>query len=240
MEGIVPGIGIYRNHDHFYAKQLERSKTRRTLAVEAVVRIREDRITLLISDAEGTRVAQSVDGRFEPARHPEQAAQAVRQQIAKTGETIFRIRTIDLKWDVPRFVPASALNRLRRETLEALELRREKNYWREKRAPADATARFPQTSLDYRANVTNRKAEAFYRRHGVKDIEPGVELRTDYIGLEVMRSRYCLRREMGTCLQEKNCAYRGPMYLENNNHILELQFDCARCEMAVIYKGKRP
>lgn len=53
-----------------------------------------------------------------------------------------------------------------------------------------------------------------------------------------MRMRYCLRRETGQCLR-KNPAYRGRLFLASGRHVYELLFDCARCEMSVVYRGER-
>ena len=74
--------------------------------------------------------------------------------------------------------------------------------------------------------MVNSLAERFYREHGVTRIEPGYDLRRDFRDLSVMRMRYCLRREMGTCLKE-HPAYKGKLYLRHEQHLFELQFACA-------------
>ena len=239
MEGIVPGTKIYRNYDHAFAKSLDRSKTRRTIGVDGIVVIGAENLTLRFTDSEGNAAEKSAPGVFEPAQNHGRAEETIRTQIAKTGDTIYRVENIRIEWDEPRFVPSSVLNGLRRETLETLDRERRNAYKRETRRPSDDTAVYPQTTLDYRANVTNKQAEAFYKKYGVTVIEPGFELQEDPTGKEVMRTKYCIRREMGECLREKSCTYRGPMQLENNYNIFELKFDCPRCEMALIYKGNR-
>lgn len=239
MDGIAIGTKIYRNYDHTFARGLDRSKTRRTVGVTAQVSVDAERLTLRFTDSAGNTVEQSATGAYDLAQNPAKAEETIRQQVAKTGDTVFRVETIEIEWGTPRFVPSSVLNGLRREALEMLDAQRLKTYPREIRRPSDDTAAYPQTTLDYRANVTNRQAEAFYQKHGVTTIEPGFELQDDHIGREVMRTKYCIRREMGECLREKTCSYPGPMQLENNYNVFELKFDCARCEMALVYKGKR-
>ncbi|MBR0224187.1 MAG: U32 family peptidase [Bacteroidales bacterium] len=64
---------------------------------------------------------------------------------------------------------------------------------------------------------------------------------------ELLRSRYCIRWELGLC--PKRCPVKpgmtrsvtpgltggpGPLYLVNQKNRLRLQFDCARCEMVVL------
>ena len=50
------------------------------------------------------------------------------------------------------------------------------------------------------------------------------------IPAELLRSRYCIRRELGLC--EKGKA--APLWLVNQGRRLQLQFDCARCEMVIL------
>ena len=90
--------------------------------------------------------------------------------------------------------------------------------------------------MDYRGNVLNQKAEQFYRRHGVKDIEPAAESGLDLHGRVVMTTKLCLRYELGACLKEDEkhhlCAPLALLDEEGNR--LDLRFDCAKCQMEVI------
>ena len=94
------------------------------------------------------------------------------------------------------------------------------------------------TELSAEENVVNSLAAGFYREHGVRRIEPGFDAGPIPEGCRVMRTRYCLRRETGQCLR-KNPAYRGRLFLASGRHVYELLFDCARCEMSVVYRGER-
>ncbi|MBO6169389.1 MAG: U32 family peptidase [Bacteroidales bacterium] len=49
----------------------------------------------------------------------------------------------------------------------------------------------------------------------------------------LMRTRYCIRYELGLCPRYQKAAPTGPLYLLNNGRRLALGFDCARCEMTV-------
>ena len=48
-----------------------------------------------------------------------------------------------------------------------------------------------------------------------------------------MRSRYCIRYELGLCPKHQGAANRGPLFLSNNGRVFSLGFDCAACEMTV-------
>ena len=94
------------------------------------------------------------------------------------------------------------------------------------------------TELSAEENVVNSLAAGFYREHGVRRIEPGFDAGPIPEGCRVMRTRYCLRRETGQCLR-KNPVYRGRLFLASGRYVYELLFDCARCEMSVVYRGER-
>ena len=52
-------------------------------------------------------------------------------------------------------------------------------------------------------------------------------------GRTVLRSAYCIRREIGECLRE-NPRLRGGLWLERGRHRYRLDFDCRRCEMSLV------
>ena len=50
---------------------------------------------------------------------------------------------------------------------------------------------------------------------------------------ELMRSKYCIRYELGMCPRLQGAAASGPLFLVNNGRKFALGFDCAKCEMTV-------
>jgi len=49
-----------------------------------------------------------------------------------------------------------------------------------------------------------------------------------------MRSRYCVKYELGLCPKlHPSQKVTEPIYLLNGGHRLKLSFDCKRCEMIV-------
>ena len=237
MDGIGCGTAIFRNYDRRFSGALERSRSRRTLPVEAAVEVTRNRISVTFSDGSSQATA-SRDGRFDEALDPLRAERTVRAQTAKTGDTSYEVCRIEVRWDMPRFVPVSLLNELRREALSRLDAGRAACYVRRSRREENLRALFPDTELSAEENVVNSLAAGFYREHGVRRIEPGFDAGPIPEGCRVMRTRYCLRRETGQCLR-KNPVYRGRLFLASGRHVYELLFDCARCEMSVVYRGER-
>lgn len=246
MDGLRFGTEIYRNYDHLFVNTVERSRMKRTIDIKSEIDISADKATLHLFDADthdtasnnGLRVSVSQTGDFSAAKNPERAEDTIRTQIAKTGDTIYCIKDIKIKWDKIRFLPVSILNELRREAADKLTGLITSSYTRRTRKEENKSFPYPVTAVSGEENITNSLAEKFYRDHGVTDIEKGYDVQSDLTGKKVMQMRYCLRRELGECLKE-NPRYKGKLYIENGLNVYELCFDCKNCTTSLIYKGKR-
>ena len=231
MEGIRPGVELYRNFDRRFNLVLERSRTRRVIPVTARVEFMDGGLRLSYRDCEGFEASAGHDGPFDEARDVAAMERTLRTQAARCGDTIFEVRDVSIEGPV-RFVPASLLGELRREALDGLRRLRIEAPRTHRILPDDGTARYPSDTLTAEENVTNHLAEEFYRAHGVRRIERGLDLAPSTAGHTVMRSAYCIRREIGECLKE-HPRLRGDLYLERGSHRYRLCFDCARCEMSL-------
>ena len=232
MEGIGPGTEIFRNYDHRFNKLLSASRTRRAIPVTAHVEATAEGVALTYTDCEGIRAGVSRAAALDAAKNPAANAAAIRVQAAKSGDTIFAVGDVEVaggEW----FVPASLAAELRREGLEKLLQARLARPREHRILPENPAARYPSERVAAEENVTNRLAEAFYRDHGVKHIEPPLELADSFDGACVMRSAYCIRREIGECLRERP-RLRGDLYLQRGAQRYRLEFDCAQCEMKLI------
>lgn len=236
-EGIAVGMDLYRNFDRLFNLRLERSRMRRTIATTAEVSVTDRRIELKYTDCEGFTGCAGRDFDFERAADPQRNLQSVRTQTAKSGDTIFRVEDISVTGG-DRFVPASLLGDLRREALAALLQARSRRTFGHRILPDRPGARYPWPTVTSDENVTNRLAAEFYRAHGVELIEPPLELADTMEGACVMRSAYCIRREIGECLR-RNPRLKGDLYIEHGTARYRLDFDCRRCEMRLIKATKK-
>jgi tRNA A37 threonylcarbamoyladenosine modification protein TsaB len=91
---------------------------------------------------------------------------------------------------------------------------------------------FPEAKVSYKQNVANKISESVYRASGVKEIEKAYELRHE-VGAELMRTKYCIRHELGMCPIHQGAKNSGPLFLLNNGRRLTLEFDCRNCEMTI-------
>ena len=232
MDGIMAGAEVYRNSDRLFNLRLERSRTRRVIPAGAVAEASAEGLTITYTDCEGVTASAGRRVKLDRAKNPEANAAALRVQAMKAGDTIFAVRDAEVR-GAEWFVPASLAAEVRREAVSALGEARRVRTLEHRILPENPAARYPSERLTAEENVTNRLAEAFYRDHGVREIERGLDLAPTTAGHRVMRSAYCIRREIGECLRE-HPRLGGDLYLEHGAYRYRLEFDCAVCEMALI------
>lgn len=230
-EGIARGVEIYRNFNRRFTAAVEHSRVRRTISADFTLQFEADRITLSAVDDEGVEATAIVECVTEEVRDRARGEEALRRQLARSGDTMFEVRSVAI--ENLRFVPISVVGALRREVLQRLEERRVEAHGRSVPFVECLDARYPFEELAPQDNVTNRLAEEFYRDHGVRHIELGLDCRTSTTGEYVMQTSYCLRREIGECLKEKP-RLKGDLFLVRGAKRYRLCFDCKACQMRLI------
>lgn len=231
MEGIEKGVFIYRNYDHRYTNTLLREKVERKIETEISVSFSEREIRFQASTTTGAEVTITVTNTFEEAKNRDAARGNIERSLSKSGDTIFDIQAITINGTLS-FIPTSETNAIRRELLEKLTSEQEKVYQKGAFNLITPT-RMGTDSISYKGNVTNSAARAFYTECGVQEIEEGVELRDSLEGVELMRTKYCILREMRAC--RKKTTKNDKLYLENGGHRLAISFDCKNCEMVLLW-----
>lgn len=232
---IKPGTKLYRNSDKAFDDILSKESASRTIALDMTLRIAGDRLVLDVADERGNAVTATIDADVTQAAQSEQT-EPRRRALGKLGGTGYRLGTLDDRVG-SRFIAAGVLTALRRDAIALLDAANRMRYNRELRHPENRTAVYPATRLDYHYNVANSEAESFYRDHGVKSVSPAIETVAPKKGsdVQVMTTRYCLRRELGACLKEGGGAkLPAPLVLRSGDITLRLDFDCAACRMHVM------
>ncbi len=235
MKGLTVGAILYRNHDQAFEHVLKKQKTVRQVGVEMDFFQEVDGIRLEVKDEDGHIVSHFLAILMEPAKDPEQARRRIHAQLAGTGNTPYHATRITLHPENPGFTAVRFLNQLRREALAALTVIRLSQYPREVIPFMPNAAPYPETQLDFRANVLNRMARRFYERHGAAVNEPAFETLAHPAGKTVMTTRYCIRHQLDACLRKpKAYALKEPLTLKDAHHRYRLEFDCENCRMRVI------
>lgn len=247
--GLKPGMPVHRNRDHAWDMALSKKSAERRIGVWMALKEWHQNgqlagLQLELTDEDGVAVVASQACGLEVAKQADQAQVNARRQLGKLGETSFELLDIRLDWSAPWFVPASALNTLRRQAVEQLELNRQQAWVRGSRKPeVQPPAQYPEKSLSFLANVYNDKAKAFYARHGVEVIEAAYEAHEEKGEVPVMITKHCLRFSFNLCPKQAK-GVKGvqgqvkaePMTLVNGDQKYTLKFDCKPCEMHVMGK----
>lgn len=239
-----PGAGVllYRNRDLAFERTLNSARSERRIPIRIQARTELGTCLLRAVDPEGVEVEHRIEG-LSRAERPEAALEVARAQLSRLGDTEFELSELDLDPNTIPFLPRSAWNEARRALLERLQKARAL-AWKEARsevAHPRTTHSSPERRLDYRGNVLNEAARAFYQRHGVQEIEPAAEAGTALRGRPVMTARHCLKYAFGLCqrwpLPDGVLRARAeePLSLVDARGLrFPLRFDCKTCIMEVL------
>jgi len=234
---IMPETIIYRNYDHEFNKQLNGSKTERKIAVNIKIEESEKGIIIKAEDEDLNNVEFEEIIVKENALNAEKATANMISQFKKSGDSIFKITSVEINLKNPLFFQISVLNDLRRKVINLIELKRISNYPRQEKVLEKTTHLFPDKFIDYKGNVLNQKAISFYNRHGVKMVENAFEIQTDFTNKEIMVTKHCIKYQLGLCPKHDNPKVKieEPLFLADNNRKYKLEFDCKQCAMKVIF-----
>ena len=260
--GASRGVQIYRNYDIEWQKQVDASQGNRKMDLDLVLSETETGYELsgkLIVESGKFSVLHFPLSTFHfplstpkiVATNPEKATENIRRKLMQWGDTVFNPVSLELQFSQPYLIPASVLGEMKRNLVEQMteslvDQHRQSRPTRQNvytstvsvtvntELPASPLAQYPVAKLSYQGNVTNRLAEAFYRKHGVEEIEEALEKSFSKVpGLTLMTTHHCIRYANGMCPKITGKAV-GPLYLRNGDNTFRLEFDCKQCLMKVI------
>jgi putative protease len=242
LAGLKVGTVIHRNRDHQWEAALNKKSSERKLRIDLALSEHADGLALTIVDEDGIASVTSADIAYQEAQQIDQAQASLRASLSKLGNTMFEPGQVDLQLSRPWFVPAAAINGLRRDAIAAHEAARLAAWERPPRkAPAEPLAAYPDTQLSYLANVYNEKARAFYHKHGVQLIDAAYEAHEEPGEVSLMITKHCLRFSFNLCPKQakgvqgvQGQVKAEPMTLVSGNERYTLRFDCKPCEMHVV------
>lgn len=244
-------IKVFRNYNISFEKKMEGIGNRREIPIE--LKVSESYISVIYN---GLKVLEhQIDFPFTKAENPQRAMNALAAGLGKSaGDFSFGVSSIEGEIS---FYPQSVINQARRDIAQKLALHFKEQYANARKESFEnfrkrrALLR-PELSCnvvcDYRANIANHLAREVYQDLGCKDIEAAFELsfmnRNAMNDAELMRCKYCIRYELGACLQGKDSGAanketfqlspQAKLLLENEGRLFVLHFDCARCEMVIM------
>ena len=234
---IYQGARLFRNLNAAFEKEIERNRCIRLIEVETTLKF-------TMTEGNWVMVAENCteDGRIVtvevPAGNQEAVNQSRMEEVFKgqfnktTGLYIFRVTGLETENGLP-FMAAGAINAVRRDIAARLDeaecIKRDLLLRKIEKVPAVRTT---QKEISYKSNVSNRVSEDVYRSAGAQSVAEAYEL-SHQAGAELMRTKYCIRYELGMCPVHQNAKNSGPLFLLNNGQKFALHFDCRNCEMTL-------
>lgn len=233
MPQIESGDELYRNYDCDFERQLSHPDIQRRVAVELLFKDNKDGFLLCGKDESGVECTVSATFKKQEARSPQR--ENIVKQLGKWGNTPFEVSTVNVELENEWFVPSSLLSDMRRTLCDELIKEHRKNYGREDMRLNECDVPFPVSSLDYRGNVSNNYAAAFYKAHGVENLSLAFE-KAPVAGVPVMFCKHCIKFSMGWCTRSGvKHHYKEPFFLvSGDGKRFRLAFDCKECQMQVL------
>ncbi len=232
------GTVIYRNSDAEFNKMVEKENSAvRKIGVKLYFTETTVGFQLLAIDEDGHKNTVAVQVEKVLANSQESVIPNIKKNLAKTGNTPFVVDEIEVEFSENWFLPISKVNEIRREVLEQLIDIRVAEYHRETFQITKTEHPYPVQKLDFMYNVSNKLARAFYKRHGVTEIEKAFELQWDPGKARVMTTKYCVKYELGKCarFQRETMGEKlvEPLTLTHGENEYKLKFNCKPCEMEI-------
>lgn len=247
LKDLRKGTRLNRNRDMDWVRTLDKKSSDRRIGVWVVLGETPEGLSLRLTDEDGHAATATAPFERQPARDPARGEAALREHLARFGQSIFEPLDVRLDLSQPWFVPPSLLNALRRGATAALEAERLRAYQRPQRAkPVEPPVPYPEDTLTYLANVFNHEARNFYARHGVRVIDAAYESHEELGEVSLMITKHCVRWSMSLCPKQakgvvgvKGTIKAEPLQLINGSEKLTLRFDCKPCEMHVVGRMKK-
>ena len=236
IPSLFVGANIFRNINAAFEKELERKPCARliraTLSLDFSNKNGIWSVEATALSEDGRSVTETFEAGGESANNFGRMMEMVRGQMEKTsGGYSFIIGEINSADGLP-LMNASSLNGIRRRLAELLDTKPCGRKDILLRKPGKVTKPFPQKDVPYNANVSNKLSEGLYKEAGAEMIEDAYEL-SHHADAELMRTKYCIRYELGMCPKHHGARPGKALFLLNNGQRFALHFDCKACEMTV-------
>ena len=210
VDGLREGLSLYRNIDTAFEKELDRNPSHREVSVALSVRVHGKwNIDVTAVSEDGRELMSPFKADLEKAENRDRAEAMLREQLGK--------RSLHYHFHVDSVVsdaPGAALPLLSASTINSIR-------------------RLIAEDMDSLKIPEGREFSSTLLRRPFRQNAPESSLPSEN-SQELMKSKYCIKYELGMCPVNQGAKPTGPLYLLNNGRRLALQFDCKACEMSVI------
>lgn len=210
---ISAGTPLFRNQDMAMDAALSHASAERRLPLDIV--LTDDMLTQP----------------YELARSPQD--DNIRRQMARLGDTPFRLRSLQTQFSQNWFIPSSHLAEMRRKIVRDILQAEDASNAPVRHTQRDFTP--VEHPVEMGGGIANSVAREVARQLGLSMQEACETKSSEGCTDEpLMTCRHCIRHAIGQCLRE-HPAHRGPLFLRlPDGREFPLQFNCAQCEMLVL------
>lgn len=256
--GLQPGMGLYRNQDQAFEKELSGNSAKRLIAITMTFGLTENGYSLEIKlvDELETKLSAKATINFEHQAAQKPQRENIIKQLSKLGNTIYNCENIEIVDEADQyFIPSSILAELRRDAIEqfaSLDLAKAigkhnlstENNESDKVNSANFSYINPKNyeRYPYLYNIANKEACSFYVQQGMEKPQAAFEctdvedLKKEQTEALVMQCRHCIRYSLGYCVVNggKKPTWKEPLFLElGDKKRFRLEFDCRHCQMNI-------
>ena len=245
VPSLFVGARLFRNINAAFEKEIERNRCVREIEAFVSLRFKKDaeewKVIAGCRTEDGRELEREFEAGVQDAANTERMLGVLETQLGKTaGIFRFTVSDIDSSHGVP-FMSASSVNSIRRALADELDgmpcIKRDLLL---RQVEKDISGILSgQKEISYKFNISNRLSEGVYTDAGAVRIAPAYEL-SHAPGAELMRTKYCIRHELGMCPVHHKAADPGPLFLLNNGQRFALHFDCRNCEMVLTEASNTP
>lgn len=225
------GTMLYRNKDPEFEKLTCSNANKRKIGITA----RIGKGTLCFEAENGAKASVKTDFSPEICSKQEGYIDNLKRQIGKLGSTVFVLTDLVCDCKEKYFYPNSVLAEMRRKCCEKLEEELLSKNSAVHSQKLSKPSEYVINKADYRENISNSLSEEFYRSMGVSVEQKALETSPIRGETELMRSKNCIRYNLGQCLQRDKLSkgFEGRLFLKDNRHTYRLEFDCSSCTMSL-------
>ena len=237
VQNIFVGAKVFRNINSAFERELEKQACSRIISVKTDIKFRKEGqqwsvFTRTLSE-DGRCVELTFDAGEQEANNVERMTAMIHSQIEKCfGGYRFSVGSVTADAGLP-FMSASSLNAIRREiaeTLDKMPCGKKDILLRDLKKTQKTDL---QKNVTYKTNVSNKLSKKVYLDAGAESLQQAYEL-SHQDDAELMRTKYCIKYELGICPIHQKAKDCGPLFLLNNGQRFALKFDCRNCEMTVL------
>lgn len=228
VKGLKPGVRVYRNYNILFEKELENNMPKRFMIVNT--EFVDDKV--LARCENGISVSYSLPKNGEIAKNADLALKNIKQQFSKVTD-IFKFQVSKMNMNPIRFMPLSELNAIRRELAKMLSEKIRLNDSKEINTQEISQKKSPIAPKQVtNLNCSNDLSKAVYEDMNISP-DSAYELKP-VLNQELMRTKYCIRYELGKCPKYNNSKSNEDLILVNNGKRFRVKFDCKNCEMIIL------